>query len=229
MLFEFCSDFNIPFIYASSASTYGNGEFGFSDDLKVLPEYVPLNKYGFSKHIFDKWVLKQRKTPPFWAILKFFNVYGPQEYHKEKQSSVIYQAFNQIKATGALKLFKSYKSGVADGEQKRDFVYVKDVVRLMEFLLRNHKKTKSGVYNVGTGKARTFLDLGKAVFAAMNKNPEFDMIEMPEDVKKHYQYFTEADLSNLRNRAGYGEEFFSLEDGIKDYVQNYLMVEDAYL
>lgn len=225
-IWKICVDNNIPLIYASSAATYGDGKHGYKDDHKVVSKLKPLNAYGVSKNDFDAWVLKQKKTPPFWAGLKFFNVYGPNEFHKGRMASVIFHAVNQIKATGELKLFRSHKAKIKDGEQQRDFVYAKDVVDVCYFLFKktaNSKdaKAKSGLYNVGTGKARTFLDLGKSVFKAMDLKPKISFIDTPEDIRKNYQYFTEADISKLR-AAGYKKAFTSLEDGVKDYVGNYL-------
>lgn len=229
-LFEYCRDRAIPYIYASSAATYGAREKDFSDDHDLtLRELQPINKYGFSKHLFDCWALRQKKAPPFWAGLKFFNVYGPNEYHKGAQASVVFHAFPQIRDKGALRLFKSYKAGIADGDQRRDFVYVKDVVNVMDHLWRQGHASMSGIYNCGTGEARAFLDLGRATFAAMGKKPAFEMIEMPENIRSQYQYFTAADLTKLRHKAGYKAPFMSLEEGVRDYVQNYLTKDDAYL
>lgn len=229
-LFEHCRDRAVPYIYASSAATYGAREADFSDGHeRTRRELRPINKYGFSKHLFDCWALQQKKSPPFWAGLKFFNVYGPNEYHKGPQASVVFHAFPQIRDKGVLKLFKSYKTGIADGDQCRDFVYVKDVVNVMDHLWQKGDSSMSGIYNCGTGVARTFLDLGRATFAAMEKKPAFDMIEMPENIRSQYQYFTCADLKKLRQQAGYLPEFTSLEDGVRDYVQNHLTKDDAYL
>jgi ADP-L-glycero-D-manno-heptose 6-epimerase len=218
MLWEKCCKYGIPFLYASSAATYGMGENGFSDttDPNILK---PLNPYGISKNEFDKWMLAQERKPFFWAGFKFFNVYGPNEYHKGRMASVIMHAFNQINATGMLKLFRSHRPDYADGEQSRDFVYVKDVVDVLIYFMETRKH--SGIYNLGTGKARPFNDLGKATFAAMGLTPNITYIDTPADIRDKYQYFTEADITSLR-KAGYTAEFHSLEDGVKDYVQNYL-------
>ena len=217
---------NVRFLYASSAATYGNGEFGYSDDDENTIKLKPMNIYGFSKHFFDLWVLKNKLQNKI-AGFKYFNVYGPNEYHKKDMMSVICKAYSQIKTTGRLKLFKSYKPGIADGEQKRDFVYVKDIVDIMYFFLVN--KDKNGIFNAGTGKARSFNALAEASFYAMNKKTNIKYIPMPEEIRDRYQYFTEAKLDKLR-AAGYNKEFTSLENGVKDYVRNYLMnEEDPYL
>lgn len=229
-LWEFCAKNKIPFIYASSAATYGAGESSFSDDPKVIPELRPINPYGFSKQLFDSWAIKQKVAPPFWAGLKFFNVYGPQEYHKGGQASVVWHAYPQIKEQASLKLFKSYRPDVKHGEQKRDFVYVKDVVDVLFHLYQAQRIAVSGVYNLGSGKARTFADLGRSVFKAVGlKKEKFEWIEMPESIRGQYQYFTEADLRLLRQKTGYKGKMTSLEEGIADYVKNYLASDDPYL
>lgn len=219
MLWTKCCKYGIPFLYASSAATYGMGENGFDDttDPNILK---PLNPYGISKNEFDKWALAQEEKPFFWAGFKFFNVYGPNEYHKGRMASVIMHAFNQINANGGLKLFRSHRPDYKDGEQKRDFVYVKDVVDVLIFFMENRKH--SGIYNLGTGKARTFNDLGRSTFIAMGLEPNITYIDTPIDIRDKYQYFTEANISSLR-KAGYTKDFHSLEDGVKDYVQNYLV------
>lgn len=229
-LWEFASKHKIPFIYASSAATYGAGENGYKDDMKNIPSLRPINPYGYSKQLFDTWVLRQQVKPPFWVGLKFFNVYGPQEYHKGSQASVIYHAFPQITDQGCLKLFKSYRSDYAHGEQKRDFVYVKDVVDVMYHLYHTRRIAVSGIYNLGSGRARSFVDLGRAVFkAAGQKKEKFEWIDMPLQLQGQYQYFTEANLDELRRRTGYKGKMTSLEDGIMDYVCNYLQNDDIYL
>ena len=215
-----CVKYKIPMIYASSAATYGLGELGYNDSHKIVERLKPLNPYGESKNEFDKWLLKQHATPPYWYGLKFFNVYGPNEYHKGRMASVIFHAFNQINETGAMKLFRSHRPDYKDGEQKRDFIYVKDVVDVLIYLM-GHKKD-SGIYNLGTGKARTFLDLTKNTFLAMNRAENISFIDTPLDIRDKYQYFTEAKMDKLRS-AGYSKSFTSLEDGVKDYVTNYLM------
>ncbi|MBN2611974.1 MAG: ADP-glyceromanno-heptose 6-epimerase [Bacteroidales bacterium] len=220
MVWEQCCRYRIPLIYASSAATYGLGELGYTDAHEIIPELKPLNPYGESKNEFDKWVLNQEKTPPYWYGFKFFNVYGPNEYHKGRMASVIFHAFNQVQATGKMKLFKSHNPGFKDGEQKRDFVYVKDVTDVLLHFMRN--KIEPGIFNLGTGKARTFLDLVLAVFRAMKKADRIEFIDIPEDIREKYQYFTCAEMGKLRD-TGYQKKFFELEDGIEDYVMNYLM------
>ncbi len=220
-----CVENNIPLIYASSAATYGTGELGYRDDHGIVNELKPLNPYGISKNEFDKWVLKQHITPPFWAGLKFFNVYGPNEYHKGRMASVIFHAFNQIKDTGKVKLFRSHNPDYTDSEQSRDFIYVKDVADVILFLM--NKKPENGLYNLGTGKARTFLDLAKSVFNALDTKPVIEFIDTPEDIRDKYQYFTQAEMKKLR-KAGYDKEFTSLENGTYDYVKNYLTEHKYY-
>lgn len=232
-LFKFCEQQEIPYIYASSAATYGDGDSGYSDDPENIDSLKPINPYGWSKQVMDQWAMKQHSQPPFWAGLKFFNVYGPNEYHKEAMMSLVCKAVPQIQNDGFLKLFKSYREGIDHGEQKRDFVYVKDVVDVMFFLLSkslggNHGM-KSGIYNLGCGKARSFADLGRATFSAMQKDAKFEWVEMPESIRNQYQYFTEACLSNLREKTGYQKPFHTLEEGVADYVANYLLNEDPYL
>jgi ADP-L-glycero-D-manno-heptose 6-epimerase len=185
----------------------------------------PLNPYGDSKNEFDIWALKQDKKPYFWSGLKFFNVYGPNEYHKGRMASVIFHTFNQIQKTGSMKLFQSHNPEFKDGEQMRDFVYVKDVVNILYFLM--HHRKDSGIYNLGTGKARTFLDLAKSTFYALNKDPEISFVPTPEDIREKYQYFTEANMNKLRS-IGYNQDFYSLEEGVKDYVTNYLVGNRYY-
>lgn len=218
-IWQVCSEQDIPLIYASSAATYGLGEQGYADDETKIPLLQPLNPYGQSKQDFDVWVLQQHKKPPFWYGLKFFNVYGPNEYHKGRMASVVFHAFEQIKATGAMKLFKSHHPDYIDGGQLRDFIYVKDIVRIIEFLM--HKKPACGVYNAGTGLARTFNDLAKATFDAMNISPNISFIDTPIDIRDKYQYFTEATMEKLK-AVGYDIPFYSLEDGVEDYVVNFL-------
>lgn len=218
-LWHICASAGIPFIYASSAATYGLGEYGYKDDEKQIPLLKPLNPYGDSKNEFDKWALLQTSQPPQWQGLKFFNVYGPNEYHKGRMASVIFHSFNQINQNGQVKLFRSHRPDYADGGQLRDFVYVKDVVNVIWFLYT--KKPKNGIYNLGSGKARSFLDLAHAVFNALKKNPEIEFIDTPADIRDKYQYFTEADMSKLM-AMGYDKPFTSLEAGVEDYVTNYL-------
>ncbi len=219
-LWEICVEKQIPLVYASSAATYGLGEFGYKDDHAVIPNLKPLNPYGDSKNDFDKWVLTQTTFPPFWAGLKFFNVYGPNEFHKGRMASVIFHAFHQIGATGAMKLFRSHNPEYTDGGQLRDFVYVKDVVSVCAFLLE--EKPNPGIYNLGSGKARTFLDLAKNTFAAMGEKEDISFIDTPIDIRDKYQYFTEADMSKLIEQ-GYKTPFHTLEEGVSDYVKNHLI------
>lgn len=241
-IWNYCTINNIPLVYASSAATYGDGALGYEDGHEIIEKLLPLNPYGISKNEFDKWVLHQEDHPPFWAGLKFFNVYGPNEYHKARMASVIFHSFNQIQQNGKVKLFKSHKTGFKDGEQLRDFIYVKDVVKVCYWMMgatTDHQSPitgyqlsvmsdqKSGIYNLGTGKARTFNDLVKATFAGLNLPPNIEYINMPEDIRDKYQYFTEAKMGKLQN-AGYIEPFFSLEDGVKEYVKKYLSQNTFY-
>ncbi|NNF02459.1 MAG: NAD-dependent epimerase/dehydratase family protein, partial [Bacteroidia bacterium] len=214
-----------PLVYASSAATYGDGELGYDDDHKVLDKLKPLNPYGDSKNEFDKWAIAQEKQPYFWAGLKFFNVYGPNEYHKSRMASVIFHAYNQISETGKMKLFRSHRDDYKDGMQIRDFVYVKDVCDVCYFLL--HHRKDSGLYNLGTGKARSFLDLVDSTFTAMGKKSKIEFIDIPEDIRDKYQYFTEANMAKLKG-IGYDKEFTSLEAGVEDYVKNYLVGTKYY-
>jgi len=214
-----CVRYQIPLVYASSAATYGLGEIGYDDSEASIPKLKPLNPYGQSKQDFDVWALTQKEKPFFWAGLKFFNVYGPNEYHKGRMASVIWHAYQQINKTEKMKLFRSHHPDFKDGEQMRDFVYVKDVVDVCYFLM--HHRKNSGIYNLGSGKARTFLDLTKAVFKAVNKKAEIEFIDTPVDIRDKYQYFTEANMNKLKN-IGYTKPFYSLEEGATDYVQNYL-------
>jgi ADP-L-glycero-D-manno-heptose 6-epimerase len=210
-----CCQYQIPLVYASSAATYGLGELGYDDNEDLIPQLKPLNPYGDSKQAFDVWALQQDEKPFFWAGLKFFNVYGPNEYHKGRMASVVWHAYNQIQKTGKMKLFRSHKANCKDGAQMRDFVYVKDVVDVCVFLM--HHRKDSGIYNLGSGKARTFNDLVKAVFAALDKPANIEYIDTPVDIRDTYQYFTEANMEKLKE-IGYGKGFFELEGGVKDYV-----------
>ena len=228
-LWEFCTEHSVPFIYASSASSYGDGRLGFEDGGSNAVAATPLNPYGFSKVKFDAMALGATATPPFWAGLRFFNVYGPQEYHKAGQASCVWQFYPQIKDQGKVGLFKSYRDGVAHGEQRRDFVYVKDCVRVMMHFLREHRHVDSGLYNVGSGQARSFKDLANQVFTCLGKKSQIEWIEMPVGLRDHYQYSTEANLNRLRIAGGYKEPMTSLEDGVRDYVGNYLESSDPYL
>ncbi len=274
-IWHYCTHKQIPLVYASSAATYGSGESGYNDNEKELENLHPLNPYGISKNEFDKWALQQQRCPPFWAGLKFFNVYGPNEYHKGRMASVIFHAFNQIKKNGVVKLFKSHRQGFEDGKQLRDFIYVKDVLKVIGWMMEEYKLTvegkemtedykltddsselteknlnlssvntqlsstvnrqpstvirhlSSGIYNLGTGEARTFEDLVKVTFAGLDREPNIEYIDMPEDIRDTYQYFTEASMQKLRD-AGYENDFYSLEEGVEDYVRNYLSKEKIY-
>jgi ADP-L-glycero-D-manno-heptose 6-epimerase len=224
-LWSFCSKKEIPFMYASSAATYGLGEKGYVDAHDVVKDLKPLNPYGDSKNEFDKWLLEQDHSATNWAGFKFFNVYGPNEFHKGRMASVIFHTFKNIKNTGEMKLFRSHKDGIADGQQMRDFVYVKDLVDVLYFFFK--EKRTSGIYNLGTGKARSFYDLAALTFLSMGKEPAISFIDTPADIRDNYQYFTEADMSKLR-AAGYESEFSSLEDGVADYVTNHLITNDVW-
>ncbi|MFN5795489.1 MAG: ADP-glyceromanno-heptose 6-epimerase [Bacteroidota bacterium] len=219
-IWEICANKNIPLVYASSAATYGNGELGYDDIEKNIPQLKPLNPYGDSKQLFDEWALQQTNQPPFWAGLKFFNVYGPNEYHKGRMASVIFHSFNQISGSKKIKLFKSHKQGIENGHQKRDFVYVKDLCSVLYFLMEQRKS--SGIYNLGSGTARNFLDLAHSVFKTLNLPPKIEFIDTPLDIRDNYQYYTCATMEKLKE-AGYTNNFISLEEGIDDYVQNYLL------
>ena len=218
-LWNMCVKEGIPLVYASSAATYGEGENGYDDDESKLDLLAPLNPYGKSKNDFDKWAVKQEKQPYFWAGLKFFNVFGPNEYHKGRMASVIFHSFHQIKEYGNVKLFKSHKAEYANGEQMRDFIYVKDLCDVCVFLLENRKK--SGIYNLGTGKARTWNDLVNAIFKAMDLPSNIEYIDIPEDIRGKYQYYTEANMEKLR-KIGYNKDFTNVENAVNDYVNNYL-------
>lgn len=220
-LWNFCVENELCFLYASSAATYGDGTNGFSDYTDIK-QHMPLNAYGYSKHLFDLWVQKQEVYPKQYVGLKFFNVYGPNEYFKNQMASMIFHGYNQIKETGTLKLFKSYNSKYLDGEQKRDFIYVKDVCKVINFFLDNC--SLSGLFNVGTGQAESFNSLSKSLFKALKLEPRVEFVDMPQNLQKHYQYFTEAKIRKL-SEIGYVGKFYSLEEGVNDYVINYLQNE----
>ena len=224
-LWNMCVEYGLPVVYASSAATYGLGENGYNDDHDIVDKLRPLNPYGDSKNDFDKWALSQDKKPYFWAGLKFFNVYGPNEYHKDRMASVIYHAYRQVKEKGTVTLFRSHNKDYEDGQQLRDFVYVKDTVEVCYFLMHNRKF--SGLYNLGTGNARSFYDLASTTIKYTSDNAEIQFIDTPEDIRDKYQYFTEANMSKLKS-IGYDKSFYTLEDGIEDYVRNYLE-KNAYL
>ena len=218
-LWKICVEFGLPMVYASSAATYGNGEHGYDDDITKIPLLKPLNPYGDSKQLFDLWVLEQEEKPFFWAGLKFFNVYGPNEYHKARMASVIFHAFNQITDKKQLNLFRSHHPDYKDGEQLRDFVYVKDVIDVLVYLME-HREV-SDIFNLGTGQARSFNALANAVFKALDIPPVINYIDTPIDIRDKYQYYTQANMKKLRD-AGYDKDFTTLEDGVSDYVRNYL-------
>ncbi|HEY6502909.1 MAG TPA: ADP-glyceromanno-heptose 6-epimerase [Chitinophagaceae bacterium] len=242
-IWEYCTAKKIPLVYASSAATYGSGELGYSDSHEIVDQLKPLNPYGVSKNEFDKWVLQQKTTPPFWAGLKFFNVYGPNEYHKGRMASVIFHAFNQIQEKGKVRLFRSHRPDFKDGEQLRDFIYVNDVVAVCYWFMERYEEGSqksevgsreqktgpltSGLYNLGTGKARTFNDQVTAIFTALGKKANIEYFDTPPDIRDKYQYFTEADMTKLR-KAGYKEDFYSLEKGVEDYVKNFLVGHKYY-
>ncbi len=256
-IWNYCTVNHIPLVYASSAATYGEGELGYDDSHDLVEQLKPLNPYGISKNEFDKWVLHQEVHPPIWAGLKFFNVYGPNEYHKARMASVIFQAYNQIKSGGKVKLFRSHKEGFEDGKQLRDFIYVKDVIAVCFWLMEKSISRKrsvgsgkpgvgslglefesslpasedsrltSGIYNLGTGEARSFNDLVKSTFAGLDLKPNIEYIDIPEDIRDKYQYFTEANMDKLKV-AGFSTAFYSLEKGVDDYVRNYLSKNTFY-
>ncbi|MEZ4776067.1 MAG: ADP-glyceromanno-heptose 6-epimerase [Bacteroidia bacterium] len=224
-IWRFCCEQEVPLIYASSAATYGDGSAGFSDEPGKTGLLQPLNPYGWSKHTFDQWVYQQEKTPPFWTGLKFFNVYGPNEYHKGRMASVIFHAFHQIKTTGELHLFRSHRPDFGDGEQMRDFIYVKDVVNIIHHLTIYGKKP--GIYNLGTGRARCFNDLGRQVFTSMGLEEKIRYIDTPIDIRNSYQYFTEADMQRFEaNICPW--DFTSLEEGTDQYIRHYLLLNRYY-
>jgi len=231
-IWHYCTQKNIPLVYASSAATYGSGELGYTDDHAIVEQLKPLNPYGVSKNEFDKWALHQSTAPSSWTGLKFFNVYGPNEYHKGRMASVIFHSFNQVRASGKVKLFKSHRPDFEDGQQLRDFIYVEDVAKVCYWLMRSMlndgwETNKNGLYNLGTGKARSFEDLVKATFAGMGKEPVIEYIDMPADIRSTYQYFTEADMHKLQ-AAGYTASFYTLEEGVEDYVKHYLLKKEYY-
>jgi ADP-L-glycero-D-manno-heptose 6-epimerase len=230
-LLDWCTQSRIPFIYASSAATYGDGAQGFSDDwsLDALQKLRPLNLYGLSKHLFDQVVaeryIKQQPLPPHWAGIKFFNVFGPNEYHKGKMMSVLARVFEGARAGKPVKLFKSHREGIEDGDQRRDFIYVDDAVAIVRWLM--DKPNVNGIFNAGTGKARSFRDMISAMFKALGRAPDIEYVDMPDNIRGQYQYFTQAETGNLR-RAGYNAGFTPLEQAVKDYVANYLDRPDRY-
>ena len=229
-LWHWCAENKVPFIYASSAATYGDGSVGYDDDESELDKLNPLNAYGYSKHFFDRWIQlelsKNQPTPPQWCGLKFFNVYGPNEYHKGRMASVVFHAFNQFKETNQIKLFKSEHPSYVDGMQVRDFIYVKDAVKIIIFFLNNNNF--SGLYNAGTGNAETFKALAEAVLINTKGQPnDIKYIEMPNDLKGKYQYYTQATMNKI-NSIGFNDNFMNLKEGVTDYLENYLLTSDRY-
>jgi ADP-L-glycero-D-manno-heptose 6-epimerase len=230
-LLDWCTETRTPFIYASSAATYGDGTQGFTDDwsLEALRQLKPMNLYGWSKHQFDlalvDRVVKKQKLPPQWAGLKFFNVFGPNEYHKGHMASVLAKVFDSAKAGDPIRLFKSHKEGIADGDQRRDFIYVDDAVSVVRWLMDT--PNVCGIFNTGTGKARSFREMIEAMFAAMNKPANIEYVDMPDNIRGQYQYFTQADTTQLQ-RAGYNAGFMPLEESVADYVTGYLNNTDRY-
>jgi len=226
-VWEACIQYGLPLVYASSGATYGLGEQGYSDDHQQIPLLEPLNQYGVSKNEFDKWALNQSRQPYYWIGLKFFNVYGPNEYHKGRMASVVYHAYHQVKEQGMIKLFRSHHPDYKDGEQKRDFIYVKDVVEVMHYLMHHRMRENSGIYNLGTGEAKTFLHLARSIFEVLGLEENITFIDTPEDIRDKYQYFTQAKMEKLHS-IGYDQQFYSLKEGIRDYVQNYLEQGEHY-
>ena len=230
-LLDWCTAARVPFIYASSAATYGDGGEGFNDDWSPasLQKLKPMNLYGWSKQLFDQAVaerfVKKEKLPPQWAGLKFFNVFGPNEYHKGEMMSLVAKRFDDAKAGRTVRLFKSHRPGIGDGEQRRDFIYVDDAVAVVRWLMETPQV--SGIFNVGTGKARSFRDLISALFRALGLEPKIEYVDMPENIRGQYQYFTEAKVDHLLG-AGYNAGFTSLEDGVKRYVTEFLDTADRY-
>ncbi len=224
-LWKACTAYSLPLVYASSAATYGEGEHGYNDNHDHLPRLRPLNPYGHSKHSFDLRALSSQDSPPFWAGLKFFNVYGPNEYHKGNMASAVFHAWKQIREKGRVRLFRSHRPGIGHGEQQRDFVYVKDVVDVCTFLMQ--RQNPPAIYNLGTGRARSFLELAGSTFAALGIPPQISFVDTPLPIRGNYQYFTCADTAKLR-RAGYNREFWTLEEGVADYVQHYLRGTNYY-
>ena len=220
-IWRYCTLEDIPLIYASSAATYGLGEHGFVDDHETVNSLKPLNAYGDSKNNFDKWALKEFMSPPAWYGFKFFNVFGPNEYHKGRMASVVFHFYNQLIKTGEVNLFKSHKNDYKNGEQTRDFIYVDDLINVMLHFHDNEREINNGLYNIGTGSARTYNDLAKAIFKAVGKDPVINYIDTPEDIREKYQYFTEADMTKVKS-TGYEKVFMSLEETVAHYVNEYL-------
>lgn len=224
-IWMYCAMEDIPLIYASSAATYGLGEHGFVDNHDIVDSLKPLNPYGDSKNDFDKWALKELMTPPSWYGFKFFNVFGPNEYHKGRMASVVFHFYHQIINTGEVNLFKSHREDFEDGEQTRDFIYINDLLEVLQYFQKNTDKVENGLYNLGTGKSRTYNDLAKAIFKALGKEPVINYIDTPEDIRDKYQYYTEADMTKVLS-AGYGNKFAPLEETVAQYVNEYLAKEN---
>jgi len=224
-LWQTCSINKIPFIYASSAATYGSGDLGFEDKHNNIKNLRPLNAYSKSKNEFDKWILRQDLAPPYWIGLKFFNVYGPNEYHKGPMSSVIFHMFNQIAVNAKVNLFKSHNRNYQHGEQLRDFIYVKDVINVLIFIKNN--RINNGIYNLGTGKARSFIELSNIIFDTLNVTPNINFIDTPKEIRDNYQYFTQAKMDKLI-MSGYTQGFTSIDSGVKDYICKYLLANKYY-
>ena len=224
-VWEACASFGTPLLYASSAATYGDGSLGYNDEHGLVEKLQPLNPYGKSKQFFDEWALQQAKQPPFWAGLKFFNVYGPNEYHKGMMASAVFHLYKQVQESGTVRLFRSHVPGIADGEQRRDFIYIKNVLDVCMFFMK--EQPPPGIYNLGTGQARSFHELAHAVFAAMKKPPHIQFVDTPLSIRDNYQYYTKAEIAKLR-AAGYDETFNTLEEGVSDYVSNYLSGGDYF-
>lgn len=224
-IWTYCAMNAVPLVYASSAATYGDGSLGYSDKHDIVDSLKPLNPYGESKNNFDKWALQQTLCPPHWYGVKFFNVFGPNEYHKKRMASVVFHAYHQIMRDGSMQLFRSHKEGFGDGEQKRDFIYVIDIVKICVYL--GQSNVPSGLYNAGTGVARSFIDLAKSIFRACGKPENIHFIDTPLDIRDKYQYFTEADMNKLV-QSGYNEHFMSLNDAVNDYVTGFLIPEKYY-
>lgn len=224
-IWRICTEREIPLVYASSAATYGNGEHGYSDKMEDIDKLKPLNQYAVSKQEFDLWALEQKQTPPKWAGLKFFNVYGPNEYHKGRMASVVLHGYRQLMQSGKIRLFRSHNELYKDGEQKRDFIYVKDVLDACIHFMG--AKFDNGLFNIGTGHARSFKALADAVFVAAGANREIEWIDTPEDIRDNYQYFTEAEVEKLR-ATGFDAEFTSLEEGVYEYINGYLKTNAFY-
>ncbi len=223
-IWNYCTQHTIPLIYASSTATYGNGEHGYNDTHAIIPSLQPLNPYGISKNEFDKWAIQQQQTPPNWYGLKFFNVYGPNEYHKKRMASIVYHAYQQVVKNKSITLFKSHHAAYKDGEQLRDFIYMQDILSIMYWLMQNN--ATCGIYNAGTGKAASYIQLANALFNTLQLEINIQYIDTPIDIRDKYQYYTQANMQKLIEQ-GYDKKFTSIEDGVHDYVQKYLNTKDT--